>query len=130
MPTDILTQTVHHNIRPQLERIHQHRRGKSVVSHHDDVLVDALGDFDDGRNVEHLHHGVDDRLSPDYLCVLFDPLLEVVELGDVSEIDFKAMSELGELFDVVKSATVGVLTHENVVAWLKSVQNSRHRSCS
>jgi len=111
--SDVFSDGVDTDVRAQKERALEIRRGESVISGSDNSL--ALGNLADGFNIANLEGGVGGGFDPDKLGVGLNSLLNVFNVGHINKGVFDTVSLLTDLSHISLSASVDIITANNVV---------------
>jgi hypothetical protein len=111
--SDVFSDGVDTDVRSQKEGTLEIRRGEGVISGSDNSL--ALGNLADGFNIANLEGGVGGSFDPDKLGVGLDGLFNVFDIGHINKGVFNTVSLLTDLSHISLSASVDIITADNVV---------------
>ncbi|MNU92512.1 hypothetical protein D3C71_824310 [compost metagenome] len=120
---EVLGGRVQHQVRAQLQRTLQHRRGEGVVDHHDQAM--ALGDGGDRGDVDDLQHRVGGGLDPHHLRLRRDRRLERRQISQVDKAEVQPGGAATHTLEQAEAPAIDVVHRHHVAAGIQQFDHRR-----
>ena len=128
--TYILGETVVGNVSSKEKGRSEVGSGECVVNHNNDVRIDSLDCLCDCFDIDDLESRVSWSLNPHHFGLLLDSFCDVLNRSDVDELRLQSMLIKRKSPHVPLSASINIITHDDMVSSLKSMEDGGSSSAS